>query len=569
MEANDQIAAALASSDPVSIGKWTFHADSLLLECRDNRIKLEPRVAYLLYYLAENAGSPVSRAELTDHVWSGLVVGDEALTGAINKLRNAFGDDSHHPEVIKTIPKVGYQLIADVEFPNSVKTADRPEPAVNNKLVYAGYALIALLVIAGTHFTIQKIGITEAPPALKPPDKPSIAVLPFTNMSNEVDQDYFADGMTEDLITDLSKVSGLFVISRNSVFTYKDKAVKIRQIAEELGVRYVLEGSVRKVGNQVRINTQLIDADTGGHVWADRYDGTYEDVFSLQDKVTGKIVTTLAIKLAKGEQDQITKIETTNTKAYDAFLRGWEQYQRHRPESSLRAIEFFEEAARLDPDYSRAYAALSATYWQGYKRYWSVKFGLPNHHESRYLAEQYLAQALKNPSPLSYQVSASILAQRGFHSEAISNAEHAIAMDPNDANGYSTLAGVLNLAGQPREALSMMERAIRLNPHYPTSYLYEIGLAQFGIEDFKQAATSFEKAIAINPEDRWSSRLLVAALGYLGRKTYATQIINNTENSVLWLDPLSVRSIVFWYPFKNLSDTERLAEGLRKAGVPD
>ncbi|MCP4982066.1 MAG: adenylate/guanylate cyclase domain-containing protein [Gammaproteobacteria bacterium] len=401
------------------------------------------------------------------------------------------------------------------------------------------------------------------------PDKPSIAVLPFTNMSSDVEQEYFVDGMTEDLITDLSKISGLFVISRNSVFTYKGKSVKVRQVAKELGVRYVLEGSVRKAGNQLRINAQLIDANTGGHIWADRYDGAYEDVFLLQDKVTSNIVTTLAVKLAEGEQDQITQIETENTQAYDTFLKGWEQYQRQRPESFLSAIELFGEATRLDPGYSRAYAALSATYWQIYKRYWYPKFGLPSSHEARYIAEQYLAQAMKNPSPLSYQVAASIQAQQGLHDEAISNGERSIALDPNDADSYAALAGALNLAGQPGEALSMIERAIRLNPHYPASYLYEIGLARFGIDDFKRAAVSLEKAIAINPDDRWSSRLLIATFGHLGRKHDATRMIDNDEAAIFGMDPLSVRSITFWYPFKKRSDTKRLAEGLRKAGVPD
>jgi len=401
------------------------------------------------------------------------------------------------------------------------------------------------------------------------PDKPSIAVLPFTNMSSDDEQEYFVDGMTEDLITDLSKISGLLVISRNSVFTYKDKPVRVRQVARDLGVRYVLEGSVRKAGNQVRINAQLIDATTGEHIWADRYDGTYEDVFLLQDKVTSNIVTTLAVKLTEGEQDQIRQIETENTEAYDTFLKGWEQYQRQRPESFLSAIELFEMAVRLDPNFSRAYAAISATYWQIYRSHWHFKIGLPNSTEALYRAEKYLAQAMKNPSPLSYQVSARILAQQGLYDEAISNGERSIALDPNDADSYAALAGSLNLAGQPREALSMMERAIRLNPHHPASYLYEIGLARFGINDFQRAADSLEKAIALNPEDRLSTRLLIATLGHLGRKHDATQMIDNAETNALITNPLSVRSIAFWYPFKELSDSKRLAEGLRMAGVPD
>jgi tetratricopeptide (TPR) repeat protein len=263
------------------------------------------------------------------------------------------------------------------------------------------------------------------------------------------------------------------------------------------------------------------------------------------------------------------RMDTTSTEAYDAFLRGWEQYHRQQPESFVKAVELFEKAVSLDADFSRAYAALAATYWQIYKRYWHDEFGLPNLHEPRYLAEQYLAQAMENPTSHAYQVSAGILAQRGLYEEAISDAEQAIARDPNDADSYAALAGVLNLAGQPRDALAMMERAIRLNPHFPASYLYEIGMARFGIEDFYEAAIALEKAVRINPQDRWSSRLLIATLGHLGRRQEASLVIEKVENNYRGFDPLSVRSITFWYPFKNLPDTRRLSEGLRKAGIPE
>ena len=401
------------------------------------------------------------------------------------------------------------------------------------------------------------------------PGKPSIAVLPFTNMSSDPEQDYFTDGMTEDLITDLSRLSGLFVISRNTVFTYKHTAVNIARVAEELGVRYVLEGSVRRAGNQVRINAQLIDSKSDAHVWAERYDGTLEDIFALQDQVTNRIVASLAIELSQGEQDRISSRETEITEAYDSFLKGWEQYLRQTPESYRKAITIFERAIELDPGYSRAYAALSLTYWQAYKSYWHDEMGSITLHDLLFRAEKYLAMAMDEPTPLALQISAGMLAQWGRYDEAIAEGKRAIAMDPNDANGYVALAGALNLAGQPSEALPLMEKAVRLNPHYPTSYLYELGLARFGLEDFEKALIILRQAVTLNPDDRWSSRLLIATLGHLNRPAEAATFIDKTNQNFKGFDPLSVRGVTFWYPFKEPADTERLAEGLRKAGVPD
>ncbi len=559
----------LATSPPVTIGKWAFHTDTLLLECADKKIKLEPRVAYLLYCLAEKAGVPISRAELMERVWSGMVVGDEALTGAINKLRSAFGDDSHHPEVIKTIPKVGYQLIADVEFSPSRGPVDNPELTPAKKYIFAGFAVISLFIVAGTFFLLERPGTyEESRPALELPDKPSIAVLPFTNMSDDPQQEYFVDGMTEDLITDISKIPDLFVIARNSVFTYKGKVTKVGQVAEELGVRYVLEGSVRRAGDQVRINAQLIDATTGGHIWADRYDGTYEDVFALQDKVTSKIVATLAIKLTEIEQDQITHRETDNTAAYDFFLKGWEQYLLQTPESFRRAITLFEKAVELDPGYSRAYAALAATYWQVWKRYWHRELGMESPHDPLFRAEEYLVKAQQAPTSLALQVATAMLSQQGRHDEALAEGDRAITFDPNDANGYVALAGAYNLAGQPGRARGLVEKAIRLNPHFPPAYLYELGLAQFGEEDFDNAAVSLDKATTLNPDDRWSLRLLIATDGHLGRTRDAAKATKWAESSWGGLDPLNIGSVTFWYPFKERRDLERLVEGLQKAGVP-
>jgi TolB-like protein/class 3 adenylate cyclase len=270
------------------------------------------------------------------------------------------------------------------------------------------------------------------------PDRPSIAVLPFTNMSDDASQEYFADGMTEDLITDLSKLSGLFVIARNSSFTYKGKSVKVRQVAEELGVRYVLEGSVRRVGDQVRINAQLIDATTGGHLWAERYDGSLDDVFGLQDKVTREVVAALAVTLTPVEQAEEAQPETGSTEAYDAFLRGWSYYRRSTPDGYAKAIPYFEKAIELDPDYSRAYAALAAIYWAVTDKgettggnYWWTSLGIvPTIAVRR--EQRNLLEAMKSPVVLAYRVASGRLSRQGKHEAAIDEAGRAIAMDPND-----------------------------------------------------------------------------------------------------------------------------------------
>ncbi|MCZ6849815.1 MAG: tetratricopeptide repeat protein [Alphaproteobacteria bacterium] len=435
-------------------------------------------------------------------------------------------------------------------------------------------AVVVLIAVAGAGLWLRPWQATVEPASVERmahplPDKPSIAVLPFTNMSDDPAQEYFADGMTEDLITDLSKISGLFVIARNSSFTYKGQAVQVRQVAEELGVRYVLEGSVRRSGDQVRINAQLIDATTGGHIWAERYDGTLDNVFALQDNVTRKIVAVLAVQLTAGERERVARKETEVPEAYDAFLQGWQHYLRQNPENFRKAISYFEKAIELDPEYARANAALAATYWQSWKRSWSERVGLQRWHDARVEAEKFLNKARQSPTPLAHQVAADMLSHTQRHEGAIAEAERAVALDPNDADSYMALAGALSLAGRPDEARQLVERAMRLNPHYPPSYLYQLGVAQFGTERFEEAAASLERATALNPDDRWSFRLLLAAYGFLDRREEAAGVLETVDKNWLGLDPLTVRTAAFWHPFKESADAERLAEGLRRAGVPD
>lgn len=454
-------------------------------------------------------------------------------------------------------------------------TRRRPGPTV----VAAALAL-ALLLGGALWWLVGSPGLEpalETRMALPLPDRPSIAVLPFANLGGDPGQDYFADGMTDDLITDLSRISGLFVIARNSSFAYRGKDVQVRRVAEELGVRYVLEGSVRRSGSAVRINAQLIDATTGGHVWAERYDGELTDVFALQDKVTRQITAILAVRLTSGEKVLADLQETERPDAYDAFLKGWEHYLRQRPEDFTKAVARFDEAIALDPGYARAHAALAATYWQCWKRFWQGSVGVATWHDARFRAEAFLAKALESPTPLAHQVAAEISLQDGQHAAAIEQAERAIALDPNDADSHIAMAGALSLDGRPELSLEFIEHAMRLNPHYPPYYLYELGVARFANGDLEAAATTLEQATALNPEDRWSQRLLLATLGLLDRREAAAEVLRAMEEDRLrggrthlqFMDPLTIRASAFWHPFRDPNDARRFAEGLRRAGVPE
>ncbi len=448
-------------------------------------------------------------------------------------------------------------------------------------------SLAALLVIAGVLLAWLRPwsdagapGVGTAPDTGKAPDatvadKPSIAVLPFDNLSADEQQEYFVDGMTEDLITDLSKVSGLFVIARNSSFVYKGRAVDVKQVGRELGVRYLLEGSVRRVGDVVRVNAQLVDTATGGHVWSERYDGTLEDVFELQDGVTRKIVSVLAVHLGVEDRERVGRQGTRDVKAYDEFLAGWHHYLRQTPEDFGKAIPHFERAVERDPEYGRAHAALAATYWYAAKRLWENALGMGAGHELRFEAESFLEKAMQHPTPLAHQVAADMLSLRQQYDAAIAEAEKAVALDPNDADSSVALASALTLAGRPGEALELVERGMSRNPHFPPHYLYELGMARFGLGHLDDAATAFERALALNPEDRFAQRLLLATYGLLGRQADAARLTETSMESDrrgrfgAVFDPLTVRASTYWVPFRRLADAERFAEGLRKAGLPD
>jgi TolB-like protein len=426
-------------------------------------------------------------------------------------------------------------------------------------------AVILVAVAAGTVYLLLPQEAMEEPAlvermAFPLPDKPSIAVLPFTNMSADPEQEYFVDGMTEDLITDLSKISGLFVIARNSTFSYKGKPVKVRQVAEELGVRYVLEGSMRRDGNQVRINAQLIDAITGGHLWAERYDGSIDNVFELQDKVTRQIVTALAVNLTTDEDVRRGKGKTNIPEAYDAFLQGRAHFRQYTRKDIAFALDYFMRAVELDPNYTHAFAAISQVYTVATSRGWHSRLGWCR---APYRAESFLQLSMKNPTALTHRAASLLRSRQGRHKEALEEAAKMMVLDPNDAENFDALGEALLWAGRPKEAIEAYEKAMRLDPHYPAQYLEGIGVAYFNAGQIEMAEEALAKARNLNPSiAAWTH---IAVLGLLGRKDEATAI-HEQYLKLRKLKRYSVDRVVGWYPYERREDVERLGSGLIKAG---
>jgi adenylate cyclase len=405
-----------------------------------------------------------------------------------------------------------------------------------------------------------KIGVPEMRKEIELPEKKSIAVLPFLNMSGDPEQEYFSDGMTEDIITDLSKISGLFVIARNSTFTYKGKSVKVNEVGRELGVRYVLEGSVRKAGDRVRINAQLVDANTEGHLWAERYDRDLKDIFSLQDEVTQEIVTALTVKLTEDEHERLEHKETDNLEAYDYALRGLEYLYRTTKEANAQARVMFEKATELDPEYALAYSCLGRSIWCDWALGWSQD---PESLErSNDLAQR--AIALDDSQPLGHSLLGDLYLWKKQHEQAIAELEKAITLNPNDADGFSTLGGILSWAGRPEETIGLVKKAMRLNPVYPVWYLWNLGHAHFLTGQHEKAIEKFKKILNSNPDYLPAHAYLAVVYGELGRqeeaRVEAAEFVRLSPETSLegWKERL---------PYKDQVILERILEDLRKAGL--
>ncbi len=410
---------------------------------------------------------------------------------------------------------------------------------------------------------------SQMPIYSKPRRNESLAVLPFVNLSKEPEQESFADGLTDDIITDLSKIPGLLVISHNSVFSYKGKSVKVQQIGLDLGVRYILEGSVRKISSRVRINAQFIDIETDNHLWAERYDGHIDDVFTLQDQITQKIVSALTEQLTSVEQKRSIPLKIDNTAAIEALMRGEDHLLRFTPDDVTQAISCFNRAVEFDPENGRAYAALAFTYMEGANQGWLQSLGV-SYFEARLRPHYYLNLAMQSPTSLAYLVLSKLKLYRRQYEEAIEDCKQAMILDPNNPMCHSYMGIVYTFAGRPMEAMGFHRRAMRLDTENAALYLYQWGLAHFYMGQIEEAVTIMERARDKNPEIRVYAAILALAYAQLGKKEDAVEAINNYYKT--WLVLPTLRRAMYFWPFKDHEVEQRFAKGLLEAtvsGEPD
>jgi len=531
-----------SSSSPTSIVFPPFRLDLRAGQLLRDRtpVHLRPKTFAVLCYLAERPGELVTKDALLDAVWNDVVVSQDVVRISAGELRAALDDDWTSPRFIETVHRRGYRFVAALENDRGPELGASGNAATADGIL-VGYA-----------------------PAL--PDRPSIVVLPFTNMSGEAEQDYFADGMVEDVVTALSRFKELFVIARNSAFVYKGCPVDVQQVGRELGVRYVLEGSVRKAGNKVRITAQLIDATTGTHLWADHFDGPLEDIFDLQDRVTGRVVSAIAPKLQQAELERSTRKPTESLDAYDYYLRGVSLSMRPTKESNDEALRLLYKAIEIDPDFAAPYGAAARCYT------FRKAFGLTTNHEAEIEETSRLAQsAIKLGADDAFALGASGFAIFYVTEDVESGAhyvERALSVNPNLAIAWGG-AGLINIClGQSDKGTRQIEHAMRLSPLDPSMGLWQSGiaLAHFNAGRDAEAVSWATMSLRSIGYVKNTLAILAASQAFLGRTEDAARTVAQLRS----VDPRYRLSDI---PDLNLSrraqDRERFIEGLRLAGLPE
>lgn len=522
-------------------GDYVLDPDRRELTRGAGTIAVGPQVFDLLLHLVQNRERVVSKEGLLDVVWGGRIVSESTLTSHINAARRAIGDSGQEQRLIRTVARKGFRFVGDVR---EVRSSD--------------------------DFSSQEVELARSDGAsshaLALPDIPSIAALPFLNLSGDLEQEYFADGVVDDIISALSRIRWLFVIARNSSFTYKGRAVDVKQVGRELGVRYVLEGSVRKAANRVRITGQLIDATTGGHLWADRFEGTLGDIFDLQDQLTENVVGAIAPQLERAEIERAKQKPTESLDAHDYYLRGMANLHRGSRNSIDEALAQFYHALQLDPNFASAYAmAAWCHFWRKVNGWMTDR---PQEiAEGTRLARR--AVELGRDDAVALTRSGHALAHlTGDLDGGIALLDRALVLDPNLASAWF-LGGFLRVwHGEPDGAIEHFARAMRLSPLDPEMYRMQAGMAVAHLfaGRFDTASSWAEKAFRDLPTFLMVVSIIAASHALAGRTDEARRAMNHLRQ----LDStLRISNLEDWLPIHRPEHLATFADGLRRAGLPE
>jgi TolB-like protein/cytochrome c-type biogenesis protein CcmH/NrfG len=513
---------------------FVLDTDRRELDQAGRDVPVEPQVFDVLVYLIEHRDHVVSKDELIDKIWGGRIVTDSTLTSRINAARKAVGDNGLEQSVIRTVPRKGFRFVGSVRTQPDASSPEERPPATDQ----------------------------GEPPALPLPDRPAIAVLPFTNMSGDREQDYFSDGISEDIITALSKLRWFFVIARNSSFVYKGRAVHISQVARELGVRYVLEGSVRRSGERVRISAQLNDVSTGSHIWAERYDRRLADVFAVQDEITESIVAAIEPQLYAAENFRAQRKPPGSLDAWDLVMRALSHFWRVTREDNVVAQALLEKAISIDPDYGQALGVLATS------RIFGAHMGWADMRKVVPVAERAALAAVEadTEDAWAHHGLAYTYLFEGRYDDSLAEFELALKLNPNFSLTQAFYGLTLCYCGRWQEGDQAVRRALRLNPRDPSSALYYgiFAYAQFIGGNYDEAIRLARESLRQRADFVGAHRVLTAAAALSGQQELASAALQ----ALLRAQPnISLAWIASEMPIKEPADRERYMEGLRRAGL--
>jgi adenylate cyclase len=517
----------------------TFSFDDYELEIEQRELRrggepvaLEPQVFDLLVYLIRNRGRVVSKDDLIENIWGGRIVSTSTLTSRLNAARRAVGDSGAMQQLIRTVPRRGVRFVGEVREEGGLSAAAEPSLTPPDVI------------------------------ALALPDKPSIAVLPFANLSNDPEQEFFSDGIADDIITALSRYPSLLVIARNSSFSYKNIVVDMKRVGRELGVRYVLEGSVRKAGSHIRVTGQLIETQTATHIWADRFDGDITDVFAVQDEITQAVTTAIAPAIADAERQRALRRPPGSHDTWSAYQRGLWHMSKAAPQDNMLAQQCFADAIALDPNFSGSHSGLALAQMQE-----SGLFATLGVAEARVSIKELAlrAVAIDEGDAEAHACLSWALNFNGDYDGALAEARRALAISPNLASAHRALGTTLIFSGQPGSGLVALETSIRLDPRDPLLawHLNRVAIAHYFAGDYDAAIDAAKRVIRSHPDFPLIYRWLAAALGQVGRNEEAKEALDRAIATGSF--DMYVRQRVPWH---RPEDYQHMLEGLRKAGWP-